>query len=402
MSARSAFKLSRALVLLPLSALAALGCASIIGLDEYTVAGNAGDAGDAGSSGHSGTGASAGHAGTATSGGNAGKGGSTAQAGEPGAAGTAAAGESGAAGGNSVPAIVGCDGTTTFEPNEDIVRSCLLRAGCRPSFKDPVRNVSTCVTYDTQAALPGESCNLKAKTCTDYEDCEHIGIAHDDLCGGSQKTRCEDNLAVNCGNYETDQFFDCSALGGTCATYTYGASNTVYSDCLLDISPESCSGFSDDTQFYCHTAAGQDDLRYYCWEDQAYGASCSSLASCLDDTTPGSAGCYFSLPKCSGGDTSTCKNGVANVCSGGDLFKYDCGAVGLTCGITLGSEYCLAPGCKAADIDNNCTESCSDDGSELTFCYGGAPYTVKCTDYGFTQCLSDVDSDGKAFAACRF
>jgi hypothetical protein len=91
------------------------------------------------------------------------------------------------------------------------------------------------------------------------------------------------------------------------------------------------------------------------------------------------------------------------VCSDHALFKYDCGAVGLGCNITSSTEYCLAPGCKAADVDTNCQESCSADGSSLTFCYGGAPYTVKCSDYGFTQCLDGTDPDtSKPFAACRF
>ena len=96
------------------------------------------------------------------------------------------------------------------------------------------------------------------------------------------------------------------------------------------------------------------------------------------------------------------KGNIANDCSGGSLFKYSCGTVGLSCAVTTGTEYCLAPGCTAADVDTGCTESCSDDGTQLTFCYGGAPYTVTCSDYGFTQCLSDTSDTGTPFAACRF
>ena len=62
--------------------------------------------------------------------------------------------------------------------------------------------------------------------------------------------------------------------------------------------------------------------------------------------------------------------------------------VGLGCETTgnytsdLGRQ-CTAPGCTSEDIAA-CTESC--DGSKLTFCYGGAPLTVDCKDYGFKAC----------------
>jgi hypothetical protein len=83
------------------------------------------------------------------------------------------------------------------------------------------------------------------------------------------------------------------------------------------------------------------------------------------------------------------------------VLEYRCGAVGLSCSVTDDQEDCLAPGCDSTDV-KNCTESCSDDGSQLTFCYGGAPYTVTCSDYGFTQCLSGSNDNGDTFAACRF
>lgn len=366
------------------------GCSSIIGLGDYKVAGSGG-----GSMG-------------ANTGGEAGQGPSN-EAGQ-GGAGNAPSGGSGGA--------VGCDGKSSFTPNEGIVRSCLLRAGCDPTF-DPVRTVSQCVTFDTQAALPGETCNLGSKTCADYESCEHIGVAHSDLCGGSKTTRCENGKAINCGNYNgDDRFFDCTALGGNCGTYTY-TDNTLYADCTLDVAPDSCVGQPDDDgSYFCHSGGTtSDDLRYFCWGGQAYGSTCTSLAKCEDDavsvstgdggaggtvTSGGDATCFFNLPNCTTPTVPTCNNGVANDCSQGSLFKYDCSAVGLGCNIDSATEYCLAPGCKAADVDTNCVESCSDDGTQLTFCYGGAPYTVTCSDYGFTQCLTGMDDSGFSFAACRF
>ena len=382
LTAKRASRTTRLVLLACVSVLGAAGCASIIGLDEYTVA--------------------------------KGTGGQSGQAGAAGRAGAAASGDGGEGGDGQLPPFVGCDNKTGFTPNAQVVTSCLLRAGCDPTF-DPIRTVSTCVSKNTQNALKGEDCNSTSKTCADFEACEHVGVAHDDLCGGTKTTRCQGDTAVNCGNYKgDDRFTDCAALGGHCGTYTYAENNLVYADCTLDVAPDTCSGKPDSDLFnFCHSAQGTDDLRYYCYGEQAYGSSCSALATCIDtpDEPSGDAGapslgnasCFFDTDKCSGPDSTTCKNGVASVCSSGSLFKYNCGSVGLDCSVTAGNEYCLAPGCKAADVDTKCVESCSADGSSLTFCYGGAPFTVNCTDYGFTQCLSDTDADtGQVYAACRF
>lgn len=389
----------RLVTLAPLALLTLFGCAQIIGLDDYTVAGTPGAAGKAGASGEAGSPGDAGEAGMTPVGGRAGSSGSS--------------GDAGSAGEIDLPDIVGCDGKTELKPSANIVTSCILRAGCDPSF-NPVRSISQCVTYNTQQALPGESCNLTSKTCKDYEACEHIGVAHDDLCGGTKTTRCDGDIAINCDNYSSgDRYFDCAALGGTCDLLTYDdTAATVYADCVLDVAPDTCVGAtSTDASYFCHSAAGQDDSRYYCWEDKAWGATCTGLAYCNDAAAGGGdATCYYNLPKCTGPAVPTCNNNVANVCSDGSLFKYDCSAVGLTCGITAGTEYCLAPGCTAADVDTKCEEKCSADGLSLTLCYGGAPFTVKCSDYGLTQCLTHTDtngtdddtSDDTVYAACRY
>ena len=63
------------------------------------------------------------------------------------------------------------------------------------------------------------------------------------------------------------------------------------------------------------------------------------------------------------------------------------------------TNYCLAPGCKPADV-NNCQEFC--DGSKLSFCYGGAQITANCTDYGFAGCETFAPVGGLAYAACVY
>jgi len=401
----------RVLALTPFALLGIAGCAQIIGLDGYGVAGGAGGGGGTTSSG----GGSGGNVNQGGKSGGGGKGGSAGSSvigtgGEAGSSLEGGASNAGAAGALQTPAVVGCDGKTPFTPNEKILRSCILRAGCSPNFDDsgPVRTISECVTKNTQAAFPGESCNLSSKSCADYEACEHIGIAHDDLCLG-KATRCDaSGRAINCGNYTVDQFFDCPALGGTCTTYFDTSLNNTFADCKQAIAPQTCTGLSDDQSSYCHPGTGgKPDSVYYCVNSTAYGQSCGSLATCYDttDTTDPkakpSASCYFNFPTCTGGDSATCSSGVAKVCSSGDLINYDCGSVGLDCAIKAGTEYCVAPGCTPTKVDT-CTETCGADGVTLNLCYGGAPYAVNCTDYGFAGCSASTrKSDGLAFAACR-
>ncbi|MEO7032237.1 MAG: hypothetical protein ABI335_00330, partial [Polyangiaceae bacterium] len=205
----------RALSLATCAAMTILGCSAIIGLDGYSVASD-GAAGD-----HGVGEAGAGDSGNATGEGDAAGSGNT----------------------GNTPAVVGCDGKTAFTPNEAIVTSCLMRAGCDPSF-NPVRTVSWCVSKNSQAALPGESCNLTSTSCADYEKCEHVGVAHDDLCGGGLKTRCQNGKAINCGNYASgDRFFDCTALGGTCGTFHYVSDSVEndYADCVMPVDAGSCT-----------------------------------------------------------------------------------------------------------------------------------------------------------------
>jgi len=386
----------RALIWLPISLLSVLGCSTIIGLDDYTVAkqGTGGQSGTGGRSGTGGAGASAGSTGN----------------GEAGAAGGGELGAATGAGGVGAPqAALGCDGQSTFAPEADLIRSCILRAGCTPNI-DPVRTISTCVSLNTQAALPGETCNLTSQTCAGYEACEHTGIAHADLCGGTKKTRCDNDVAINCGNYNVDQFFDCAGLGGTCGTYTYAPTGEVFADCKLAVTAGACTGVTDITASFCQSGSnGTPDARYYCYGGQAYGQSCGQYASCFDttgadaDSTP-DATCFFNFAEtCIGQpDSAMCSKGVATTCAGEAVIHYDCGSSGLACASAGPNPYCVAPGCTKATVDA-CSESC--DGTKLTFCYGGAPYSVDCTDYGFTSCLegtmTNSDSSTAPFAACR-
>ncbi|HVR18037.1 MAG TPA: hypothetical protein VMS65_00025, partial [Polyangiaceae bacterium] len=80
-----------------------------------------------------------------------------------------------------------------------------------------------------------------------------------------------------------------------------------------------------------------------------------------------------------------------------DVARYTC-APGLACDESSTSAGCVAPGCA---LTQPCAESCS--GTELTFCYGGVPVTLDCTDYGFRRCLESTPSSGGApLAYCAF
>jgi hypothetical protein len=410
-SSKRAFTRGRALALLPLSLLTVLGCAQIIGLGDYSVGSGAGAGGTVAGGGKSGGSGKAGSSNANGGESNAGEGG--AAAGETGTSGTAGssgtvgvAGEGGEAGGGGaiIPPAVGCDGVTPITLNQDVMRSCILRVSCDPY--DPLRTISTCVTNNTQDAFAGEHCNLKSTTCAEFEACEHIGIAGDDLCPASKSgtSFCAGTKSVTCTSDGTiSSWVDCIGQGGTgCGTYTDSDGNQV-ADCLVN---EPCSASGSTVTDYECSAEATPLYQYYCAGDQAYGFACGDFAYCNVDST-GSAGCYLTSNTCTSGGT-TCPDGttcttanVAKVVSGGGEYDYDCGSVGLTCKVGPANadndtNYCLAPGCKPADV-NNCTEFC--DGTKLNFCYGGAQVTADCMDYGFSGC-EDFSGSDPAYSRC--
>ena len=399
------FRAGRFVVLVPFTLLAAMGCAQVIGLGDYTVASDNGGAG--GSSGKTGTGGKSGSAGKAFGGeagaeeaGTGGKSGS-------GAGGSSVIGTGGEGGTAPIAPAVGCDGKTPIDINAQVVQSCILRVGCSPF--DPVRSISTCVTNNTQDAFAGEKCNLQSTTCDEYSACEHNGIAGDDLCPEAKwgTNFCVGTKSVYCTqNGQFSSFVDCTGAGATgCGQYvdptTPGSEVTA---CTL--TNESCAG-SLTTDLVCSDEA-TPVYEYRCVGGKAYGSKCGDFAYCGTDTND-EATCFLTAQSC-GADSTTCSaSNVAKVCSGGGEYDYNCGSVGLTCNATgaatedTDTSYCLAPGCKPADL-GTCVESC--DGSKLTFCYGGAPVTVDCVDYNFSTCdtfSTQADADGNpgwSYAAC--
>jgi hypothetical protein len=345
------------------------GCANLVGLSSLDDEDAIGEGGDDGIGGSGGKGGSSGSAGK---GGGAGEGGT---AGEP----------TGAGGAYTGP--VDCNGDP-FEINEEVVRSCLLYESCYPYAPDT--GISTCVTVNVQQAFSGRACTATAESCEDILDCTGAGFVDDNapVTCSDAVARCEGNLAVNCGglNDIPPFFIDCDRMGGEC-----GIRPDDIADCLVNdacTQPDPGPGES-----YASGCVENTDLYYYCAGGKGYGYDCTNFAANCEETETG-GGCFYSVTSC-GADSVSCSGDTAVQCVDGERYQYDCGSVGLSCAVDPPYRYCLAPGCTTTDADT-CEESCS--GSELTFCYGGAPVTVDCQDYGFESCR-EVE-DGIVYALC--
>jgi hypothetical protein len=400
------------------SALAAAGgCGQILGISDYEVdpklgsssssAGGEGGNGDTGSGGKDGVAGTTSTAGKATTAGQPNEGG---VGGEPmvgslggaGAgpgpdpiAGAGAGGEAGAGGAPPLDKFTGCDGTP-FQGNEAIVRSCILRVGCQ-IWNYPSDSISRCVSQNTQNTYEGTKCTLDAQTCADITDCEGSHIEKTFCTGKADGQYCNGNEVVTCSDYPHAR--DCTKYGGTC--HDFGVelgSSTETVDCALS-AVTTCAATTVEGQ--CGGASNA--YRYQCEGTVAYGTKCSNFAASCQEVG-GDIGCYYPLNNCSVEGVS-CANGRATWCDGASKAIFDCGSVGLGCA-TEGDYYedngrqCAAPGCTPTDVVD-CKESCK--GTNLTFCYGGAPVTVDCKDYGFTKCAEyDYDCSGFAMNDCLY
>jgi hypothetical protein len=191
-------------------------------------------------------------------------------------------------------------------------------------------------------------------------------------------SRCEGDYAVNCGglNDSPPYFTDCERMGGTCDIRPDNIADCVVVDSCSEPDPTG-------SENYASGCVGDD--YYYCAGGKGFGNDCTKFAADCEMGDNG-YGCFYSVTSC-GADSTSCSGDTIVQCTDGERFQYDCGSTNLECTIDTYS-YCLAPGCSGADADD-CTESCS--GSELTFCYGGAPVTIDCQDYGFDSCKEVED-----------
>ncbi len=305
------------------------------------------------------------------------QGGAAASAGmsESGNGGASGASGAGSAGQSALPALVGCDGRRT-PIDADVVRSCVLKVSCSPF--DPVDLISACVTLNTQLTYPSADCR-SAMSCADVTRCTGEGFTQTPCAADDPAWKCDGSKVVNCRD---GYFLDCAAYAGSCALYT-DATQGERAGC--QVLPQ-CS--DDAGQLHC---AGS--VLYECEQGVGFGQDCAQSGRvCLDDGV--SAGCFDALPSCDA-DSMACLDDVATTCSGGELVQSNCGSVGLRCDPS--SLDCLAPGCGPEKWES-CEETCS--GSELTLCYGGAPYSIDCKDFGFASCETFRRGDSVVYAVC--
>lgn len=277
----------------------------------------------------------------------------------------------------ALPDAIGCD-HTRFAVNSEVVRSCVLKVSCTPF--DPLDVISTCVTLDTQQTFKTSDCR-GATTCDDIARCTGEAWSAKPCAPEDGAWKCDGTRVINCvEGYEVD----CQTYGGTCA---------LYDDPVIGKRAR-CQVLSG-----CKEAAGRfhcasPHVLYECHAGKGFGRDCSIGGGTCEEEAGSNAGCRDPLPSC-GADALSCVGAVSAQCVDGKLYESNCGGVGLGCDPE--SAFCLAPGCAARDWDN-CSESCS--GSKLSFCYGGAPYSVDCKDFGFTSCETFRRIDGTLYAAC--
>lgn len=387
-------RLSQRFLLLWSTLAVAGGCSQILGISDYEVdpkldASGGGNAGGESSGGkNSAAGSQATMAGQPMSEGGTG--------GEP-MPGTAGANDGGAAGAAPVAKFQGCDGTP-FQGNEAVLRSCILRVGCL-QWLWPTETISRCVSQNSQNVYEGTKCTLDAETCDDITKCEGKHL-EPSFCGSGASAKtgmyCNGDEVVDCDGY-VPYARDCVKEGGKCHDFGVDLNGNGTVDCALpDVT--SCTDTTDSQ--VCGGPA--NEYAYQCEGDVAYGSKCTNFAAGCR-SVGGDVGCYYPLNTCTT-EGVTCSNDRATWCDGDTKVTFDCASVGLSCETSGdytddGERQCLAPGCSNDDV-TSCQESCS--GSKLTLCYGGAPLTVDCKDYGFKRCAEyDYDcSSGSAINDC--
>jgi hypothetical protein len=292
-------------------------------------------------------------------------------------------GEEGSCGPSGLPMT-----STTFQ---NVVAACVLAASCDPFLFQVT--ISQCISEDYLQSVPSpsDSCLSTISNCSDYAGCADNSIPTTTQCGSTNNTAsCAGTTAINCNGADSNGspfVVNCGALGLTCSTYADGDAGTV-ANCVV---PGTCT--DTDGNQHCDT----NNNLYTCENGVKFGSSCNQLnATCKEDPVNGTS-CYFNGTACTTpGYTCSTNNDTAEWCTSGNvLFKFNCSAGGLTCGLEGdgGSADCLAPGCSTDDYDN-CSESCSSDGHTGYVCVGGAQLPIDCTNYGFTSCYDTMSTNG--------
>ena len=245
-----------------------------------------------------------------------------------------------------------------------ITKACVMLWGCDPYV--PGETLSNCISIDVPEAYPYFGCSLTASTCADIIACRGYGYPTAADCPASGP-HCNGNRAANCTGAATGNVTDCAVTGGTCAMYLSGG--TTYASC--NVAP-GCS--ESDGLPHCN-----GNTLYTCYGGTGIGKNCFTAETCK--TVGTTTSCYPNLPACSPSGSKCVGNDIDYCFTTGMGTTFACSHVGLECQ----NASCIAPGCSAAN-ETSCSESCS--GTVMSLCVGGAPVTVDCAKYGFSQCVT--------------
>ncbi|HZU85038.1 MAG TPA: hypothetical protein VE987_19035 [Polyangiaceae bacterium] len=270
-------------------------------------------------------------------------------------------------------------GQTLPPPNPDagtdfqkLVTTCVLAISCDP-FLFPI-TLSDCITRNELQAILPVACLTQITDCSGYYACQGSRYATATECpAGSTTGMCggtNQELAIDCF---TGSVKNCAKTGGTCATVT--DANGLRADCVVVPSCTDTSG-----NLLC-----TNNQLYSCFQGVGYGSSCDALGATCSTTGSRGTDCYFnSTTTCTTPGTATCSTGttVTACAEANQRFDFDCSRAGGSCQTdATGNGACVAPGCSTT---SSCAEVCT--GAVVTACVGGAPYTIDCTQYGFSSC----------------
>jgi hypothetical protein len=263
-----------------------------------------------------------------------------------------------------------------------LVETCVLAISCDP-FVFPV-SLSDCISNDVLRATGSYACLSTISDCTGWYNCQGDRFATINECPGFASFCDGNNVAFDCSDGSPGLVTDCTKQGGTCATYT-DSNALVHADCVV---VPTCTNVDGGVQ------CSSNNQAIACIGGAGFGLNCTAVDStCQAEDFVGQS-CLPNGTACTTPGTSSCSGATSlSTCTANDQgFTYDCSRAGGSCTTGDGGAGCVAPGCSLA---SNCTESCDGDHT-LSVCVGGAPFTVDCTEYGFTSC-GPLNGSGNAF-----
>jgi hypothetical protein len=290
--------------------------------------------------------------------------------------------------------VVACgQGLPTGTAFQNLVSACVLATGCDP-FDFPV-SLSDCITRDVLHAVPGFNCFASITSCNlgtnTFYGCGGTRFA-DPECNMTNVSSCAGNVALDCSAAVPfpGVATNCTVVGGTCQTYTDTASHSradcvVTPSCTLTDAGDQCSG---SFLYSCTPTAGGGSI--------GVGFNCATLPGTCTQTASGDTCLFNGTGTCINTGTGSCSGTTLEGCSStGQLFSYDCTQAGGACADDgAGSVGCVSRGCS---LTSACTEACN--GTLLTACVGGTPYTIDCANFGdnggFTQCTTTTSGSAR-------